>query len=98
LRGASLSVNGLVHIPGFGDYQMSRIELLSDPYLIKHPEHRKYSSDDDQMEVEENSSKISSFILHTIFPDPEKQVFISIIRKYVIYIITYTTKCNHTYI
>jgi hypothetical protein len=77
---------------------MSRIELLGDPYLIKHPEHRKYSSGDDQMEVEEDDSKISNFILHTIFPDPEKQVSISIIRKYVIYIITHATERNHAYI
>jgi len=75
---------------------MSRIELLSDPYLIKHNEHRKHSSGDDQMEVEEDSSKFSSFILHTVLPDPEKQVFISLI-KYV-YIIMHTTECNHVYV
>lgn len=30
-----LSVNGLVHIPGFGDYQMSRIEECKDPFPLR---------------------------------------------------------------
>lgn len=32
LRGMSLNVNDLVHIPGLGDFQMSQIDLLNDPY------------------------------------------------------------------
>lgn len=31
LRGASLSVNQLVHIPGLGDFQMSQIDAPEDP-------------------------------------------------------------------
>ena len=31
LRGSCLSVNGLVHLPGFGEFQMNRIEAPSDP-------------------------------------------------------------------
>lgn len=34
LQGLPLSVNGLVHIPGFGDYQMSRIEETKDPFPL----------------------------------------------------------------
>lgn len=34
LRGASLSVNGLVHLPGIGDFQMSQIDSPPDPYNI----------------------------------------------------------------
>ncbi|XP_008547061.1 pre-rRNA-processing protein TSR1 homolog [Microplitis demolitor] len=34
LRGATLSVNGLVHVIGFGDFQMSQIDLPSDPYCL----------------------------------------------------------------
>ena len=35
VRGQPLSVNGLVHLPGYGDFQMSQIEQLNDPYPIK---------------------------------------------------------------
>lgn len=32
LRGRPLDVNGLVHVPGLGDYQLEMIEELPDPY------------------------------------------------------------------
>lgn len=32
LRGAPLSVNSLIHIPGLGDFQMSRIDAPVDPF------------------------------------------------------------------
>lgn len=31
VRGNPLRVNGLVHIPGFGDFQMNQIEVMTDP-------------------------------------------------------------------
>nr|XP_053649916.1 pre-rRNA-processing protein TSR1 homolog isoform X3 [Cherax quadricarinatus] len=34
IRGKSLSVNGLVHIPGWGEYQMSRIDSSPDPHPL----------------------------------------------------------------
>lgn len=34
LQGLPLSVNGLIHIPGFGDYQMSHIEETKDPFPL----------------------------------------------------------------
>lgn len=34
LRGTPLDVNGLVHIPGLGDFQMSQIDAPVDPYKI----------------------------------------------------------------
>lgn len=34
LRGKPLSVNGLIHIPGFGHFQMSKIVVHRDPYLL----------------------------------------------------------------
>ncbi|XP_011867459.1 PREDICTED: pre-rRNA-processing protein TSR1 homolog [Vollenhovia emeryi] len=37
LRGTTpLSVNDLVHVPGLGNFQMSCIKTLADPYLIHH--------------------------------------------------------------
>ncbi|XP_043282596.1 pre-rRNA-processing protein TSR1 homolog isoform X2 [Venturia canescens] len=34
LRGRPLSVNSLIYIPGFGEYQMSRIDEITDPYPL----------------------------------------------------------------
>ena len=34
LRGRALSVNGLVHLPGWGDFQMSQIGAANDPYTL----------------------------------------------------------------
>lgn len=34
LRGIPLDVNGLVHIPGLGDFQMKQIEAHADPYKL----------------------------------------------------------------
>ena len=35
VRGQSLNVNGLMHIPGWGDFQISQIVVTSDPYPMK---------------------------------------------------------------
>ncbi|XP_064112530.1 pre-rRNA-processing protein TSR1 homolog isoform X2 [Macrobrachium nipponense] len=35
VRGTPLSANSLVHIPGWGDYQMSRIDLTGDPHPLE---------------------------------------------------------------
>lgn len=64
LRGASLSINGLIHIPDFGNYQMSSIEVLDDPYPIE----RKKCSSDDQMDLED-CPRVNG----TLLPDLEKQ-------------------------
>lgn len=34
LRGQVLSVNSLVHIPGWGDFQMQQIDSAPDPYSL----------------------------------------------------------------
>jgi pre-rRNA-processing protein TSR1 len=34
LRGRNLSVNGLVHILGWGDFQMTQIDARNDPYPL----------------------------------------------------------------
>lgn len=33
LRGQSLSVNSLIHIPGWGDFQMEKIDLTSNDFI-----------------------------------------------------------------
>lgn len=49
LRGKPLDVNGLVHIPGLGDFQMNQIDYIPDPYKLE----RK----SDEMETERVLSK-----------------------------------------
>ncbi|XP_063973599.1 pre-rRNA-processing protein TSR1 homolog [Diachasmimorpha longicaudata] len=43
LRGRPLSVNSLIHIPGFGDFQMSQIDASDDPYALE--KSRKHEGD-----------------------------------------------------
>lgn len=33
LRGQSLSVNSLIHVPGWGDFQMEKIELAQNEFV-----------------------------------------------------------------
>ncbi|XP_011155361.1 pre-rRNA-processing protein TSR1 homolog [Solenopsis invicta] len=66
LRGTTpLSVNDLVHIPGFGNFPMSCIKLPEDPYLIEHERKRYFS--DDKTKMERRSCET------VILADPEKQ-------------------------
>lgn len=44
LRGIPLSVNGLVHVPGLGDYQMSQIDNSTDPFLVADTNQSKFQS------------------------------------------------------
>jgi len=68
LRGiTSLSVNDLVHIPGFGNFQMSCIKMSKDPYLIEQIEWKRYLSDD-KMKTEQTNEIV------ILTADPEKQV------------------------
>ncbi|KAK2575866.1 hypothetical protein KPH14_007238 [Odynerus spinipes] len=43
LQGLPLSVNGLIHITGLGDFQMSQIDAVDDPYPIDRNKSRKQS-------------------------------------------------------
>jgi len=68
LRGTtSLSVNDLVHIPGFGNFQMSCIKMSKDPYVIEQVERKRYLSDDKMRTERTNETVI-------LTADPEKQV------------------------
>ncbi|XP_064606334.1 pre-rRNA-processing protein TSR1 homolog [Liolophura sinensis] len=63
LRGRSLSVNGLVHLPGWGDFQMSQIDAPKDPYplvLGQDKQRRKNSEGDNtsSVEMEEEDEKV----------------------------------------
>lgn len=49
LRGMPLNVNGLIHITGLGDFQMTRIDGLEDPHPLSTP---KENTKSDTMETE----------------------------------------------
>ncbi|XP_033213769.1 pre-rRNA-processing protein TSR1 homolog [Belonocnema kinseyi] len=67
LRGKPLSVNGLVHLPGFGDFQMSRIDTPDDPYpLEKGKRKTQLNGENEPMDGE-----VETKILQTA--DPSKQ-------------------------
>lgn len=63
LRGVPLSVNGLIHIPGFGDFQMSQIDAPEDP----HPIEKKQRNHCNAMESEPSTRVLEH-------ANPEKQV------------------------
>lgn len=69
LRGATpLSVNDSIHIPGFGNFQMSCIKTSTDPYLIEHVDRNEYPFDNKmQTKRKDNTEMI-------LTADPEKQV------------------------
>ncbi|KAJ3654814.1 hypothetical protein Zmor_013973 [Zophobas morio] len=46
LRGSTMSVNGLVHIPGVGDFQMLQIDAPPDPYNTDKNKNRSSMVDD----------------------------------------------------
>ncbi|KAK9294994.1 hypothetical protein QLX08_010567 [Tetragonisca angustula] len=50
LRNVPLSVNGLIHIPGFGDFQMSQIDAPEDPYPLE-KKLRKHNTMDEEPSV-----------------------------------------------
>lgn len=64
LRARNLSVNQLVHISGAGDYQLSKIDILRDPFALNpRKEHNTMDADDVS-----NLQVISSLV-----PDDSKQ-------------------------
>ncbi|KAL5713847.1 hypothetical protein ACHQM5_015887 [Ranunculus cassubicifolius] len=64
LRAHNLSVNQLVHVSGAGDFQLSKIDILKDPYPLN------VKKDLDLMESD-NSQNLQ--VIHSLIPDPMKQ-------------------------
>ena len=40
IRGQALNVNSLVHLPGWGDFQMKQIDAPTDPYPLQTKERK----------------------------------------------------------
>ncbi|KAF8089094.1 hypothetical protein N665_0518s0020 [Sinapis alba] len=64
LRARKLSVNQLVHVSGIGDFQLSEVELLKDPFPLN--ERKKQNS----MELDDLHDEE---VLRSLHPDPMKQ-------------------------
>lgn len=64
LRAHSLSVNQLVHVSGAGDYQLTKIEILKDPFPLNPRKEQDLMDADEVHDVE---------VIHSLAPDPEKQ-------------------------
>nr|XP_018483980.1 PREDICTED: pre-rRNA-processing protein TSR1 homolog [Raphanus sativus] len=64
LRARKLSVNQLVHVSGVGDFQLSEVEVLKDPFPLNERKKQNYMELDDLHEEE---------VLRSLHPDPMKQ-------------------------
>eukprot|EP00057_Strongylocentrotus_purpuratus_P021891 XP_011676365.1 PREDICTED: pre-rRNA-processing protein TSR1 homolog [Strongylocentrotus purpuratus] len=78
LRGSCLSVNGLVHLPGFGEFQMNRIEAPSDPCPLN-PKNvrRKGKKAEDGMAVEDDENETmeeGSKLLEVVDPHSQESL------------------------
>ncbi|XP_054163490.1 pre-rRNA-processing protein TSR1 homolog [Oppia nitens] len=60
VRNRALDVNSLVHIPGFGDYQMNVIEVLTDPNLFNRKNNKLISN----MNIDDNNTNLE-FVLRS---------------------------------
>ncbi|XP_050723085.1 pre-rRNA-processing protein TSR1 homolog isoform X2 [Eriocheir sinensis] len=70
LRGQPLSVNGLVHIPGWGEYQMSRIYSRADPYPLERRGKEATMPDEDLHLLEEANPDLQESLTSTNEVDP----------------------------
>ncbi|KAM9321008.1 pre-rRNA-processing protein TSR1 homolog [Gastrophryne carolinensis] len=77
VRGQELDVNGLVHIVGFGDFQMSQIDAPPDPYPLNprvHKEKAKKGHDVDMTQEEAcNSADMEEDVKVLMKADPAAQ-------------------------
>ncbi|ESO91202.1 hypothetical protein LOTGIDRAFT_105531 [Lottia gigantea] len=76
LRGRCLNVNGLVHLPGWGDFQMNQIDSPNDPYPLQPRKHKEKPSGDVEMNSEEVKvldkvdPKLQENLETEVVPDP----------------------------
>lgn len=70
LRGQPLSVNGLVHIPGWGEYQMSKIHMRTDPYPLERRGKEGSMVDEELNLLAEASPDLQQSLISTNEVDP----------------------------
>ncbi|XP_077210352.1 pre-rRNA-processing TSR1-like protein [Tasmannia lanceolata] len=64
VRAHSLSVNQLVHISGAGDFQLSKIDILKDPFPAQGRKDKDLMDSDESYDVQ---------VLQSLLPDPSRQ-------------------------
>ncbi|KNA18272.1 hypothetical protein SOVF_072290 [Spinacia oleracea] len=64
IRGRNLSVNQLVHVSGAGDYQLSKIDILRDPYALNPRKEQDTMDADDAPDLQ---------VISSLVPDDSKQ-------------------------
>lgn len=69
LRGQNLSVNSLVHIPGWGDFQMTQIDISDDPHPLNL--HKQEGMSEESVRVLDKADPAKQVSLQSeIVPDP----------------------------
>ncbi|KAK1260680.1 hypothetical protein QJS04_geneDACA019044 [Acorus gramineus] len=64
VRAHNFSVNQLVHVSGAGDFQLCKIDILKDPFLISERKDKNAMDADDVQDLQ---------IIQSLLPDPSKQ-------------------------
>ena len=71
IRGRALDVNKLVHIPGFGDFQMQQIDAPIDPYSLKQV--KRIKADKNMMTTDETAEDMEEDIRLIAKANPTQQ-------------------------
>lgn len=71
LRGRNLSVNGLIHIPGWGDFQMTKIEAPQDPHPLNLQSKTVHHKRKNDAQIEIMDAEVQAILLGEA--DPVKQ-------------------------
>ena len=79
VRGAALSVNRLVHVPGFGDFPIRKLEIIADPHRPRRTgaagaADAAAAEAGSSMDTEGASEPEPGAVLATLLPDPAKQM------------------------
>ncbi|XP_022099360.1 pre-rRNA-processing protein TSR1 homolog isoform X2 [Acanthaster planci] len=73
LRGSPLSVNGLVHLPGLGSFQMSQIDATPDPCPLTTRVPKKKPKESNSMDMESGDHQMEEGVVVLEQADPAKQ-------------------------
>ncbi|XP_071810013.1 pre-rRNA-processing protein TSR1 homolog isoform X1 [Asterias amurensis] len=75
LRGSPLTVNGLIHLPGFGSFQMSQIDMTPDPCPMTSRVQKRKTKGHESMEADDESQmEEGAIVLDTADPDKQENL------------------------
>lgn len=92
LRGQRLSISSAVHIPGWGDFQITRIEVPPDPYALEKKQNHSKDIEMEETRVihEVDPNQIVRFLMNY------SKVFLSV-NTFHTYCLDCFTNCNSHY-